>query len=438
MNKIFKKIAVVGLWHLGEIFSAGFAELGNSVTGFDKDIKVIENLNRGIAPLEEPDLSELIKKNIASGTLRFSQDFSDAREAEIVWFAFDTPVDENDEIDLGVIFQTLEDIVQYLKDGVVVVFSSQLPVGTSEEIKKIIRKKRKDLQFAIAYVPENLQLGRALKSFFEPGRIVIGAENEKTFTLIEDIFASLGAEFLRMNLASAEMSKHALNAFLATSLSFIYDIADLCEKVGADVADVARALRSDPRIGQAAYLDASLGFSGGTLGRDLRVLLKKGNEKGVDLDVIAGVWRKNSLRRSGVIKILSNELGALKGKTIGILGLTYKVGTSTLRRSLALEVAEELKKVGAVIRAADPAAKRDEVESRGIEFFTDAVDMAKNCEALMLLTAWPQFKDLDFEKISSSMKQPKILFDSRNFLKDHEEKIKATGIRYMGLGRGYN
>ena len=463
-----RKIAVVGLWHLGETYAACLAELGHEVVGIDADEGVITNLSRGVPPLAEPDISEMLAHNIAAGRLRFSADFEAVRGCDVVWMTFDTPVDEEDRADTAPIFAASEKILSHLSDGVFVIISSQVPVGTTEEIKNFIRKERPLLAFGIAHVPENLQLGRAVKSFFEPGSVVIGAEDEKTFDAIEKIFypstegegyperseaeskdygsrpnaaasrrviRPLHPKFLRMSIASAETAKHARNAFLATSLAFIYDIADLCEKTGADVTDVSRALRADPRIGQDAYLDASIGFSGGTLGRDLRALLKKAEDTGADLPVIASALAKNSSRRQMTRRVLQESMGDLAGKTIGIFGVAYKPGTSALRRSLALEIAKMLRDAGAAVRASDPEAKKEDVEKTGIAFFRDPYEAAEGCHALILITAWPEFSALDAEKIARIMKEPKLFFDARNFLKDKEEDFKKAGVAYRGVGR---
>lgn len=432
-----QKIAVIGLWHLGEIYSACLAELGHDVVGIDENPEIITNLQKGIPPLEEPELAELIKKNSAAGRLRFSTGFSEAAHVPIVWFTYDTPVDDNDIADATKVTNAAKAIAPFLQDGVTLIFSSQLPVGTIQEIKKVIVAKRPELQFYIAYVPENLQLGKAVKSFMEPGRIVIGAENEKTFTLIENIFAPLKTQFLRMSPASAEMTKHALNAFLATSLSFIYDIADLCEKVDADVTEVTKALKSDPRIGQGAYLDASVGFSGGTLGRDLRAMTAEAERRGITLPIITNAYQKNAERRKAFVERVKDILGGLSGKTIGLLGVTYKVGTPTLRRSMALEIAGLLQKEGATIRASDPMAKKEEVEISGdIQFSTDPYEMAKGCNAIILMTAWPEYKELNVARAVKVVKEPKVFFDTRNFLKEREEEFKKAGMKYIGIGRG--
>ena len=231
------QISVVGLWHLGEVFSVGLAELGHKVTGIDPGEMIINNFKAGVLPLNEPGLDKLLAENLADN-LSFSSDYSLVKNCGIVWFTVDTPVNDEDEADITVVEDSILKTLPYFKDSVLLVFSSQLPVGTCHYFKKLISQKRPELIFDLAYVPENLQLGRAVMSFFEPDRIVIGAENENVFQKIEDIFKPICSNFLRMNLASAEMAKHAINSFLATSLTFTYDLADICESVGADILDI--------------------------------------------------------------------------------------------------------------------------------------------------------------------------------------------------------
>ncbi len=422
------KIAVVGLWHLGEIFSSGLASLGHKVVGISEDYSVIENLSKNIPPLAEPQLEDLIKSDVAAGRLSFTSDFGKVKDCNVLWLTFDTPVDDQDNVDLSVIYDALEKSLPHLQNNSLVVITSQIPVGTSKKICDLISKKRPGLEFDYVYTPENLRLGEAVKCFLEPGRIVLGADTDGAFSKISEIFAPLKAEMLRMSVASAEMAKHALNAFLATSLSFINDIADVCEVVGADVSDVARALRSDSRIGQKGYVDASLGFSGGTLGRDLRALEEIAKDNDLALPVITNVYNKNKTRLQKVLRKLENKLGSLSGKTIALFGVTYKAGTSTLRRSQALEVAALLATAGAAVKLHDPAAEREDISR-------DPYATAQGASAIVLMTPWPEFKNLDFKKIKERMRGPAVFYDTRNLLKDLSGVIGTAGIEYIGLGR---
>ncbi len=422
------KIATVGLWHLGEIYSAGLAELGHRVVGIDSDASVIANFSKNVPPLAEPKLEELLKSNQAGGRLTYTTDFSRVKDCDTLWITFDTPVDDNDDVDLSVIYDAVELAVPHLRSGVLVVLSSQLPIGNSLQIKGLIERKRPGLKFDYAYIPENLRLGDAVRCFFDPERIVVGADSPAALEKVKKILAGLPAQILPMSSVSAEMTKHALNAFLATSLSFIYDIADACEAVGADVVEITKALRSDSRIGDKAYLDASLGFSGGTLGRDLKALLSLATNHQMILPVIESVLKKNQTRKSLVFKRLNSELGGLKNKTIAIFGLTYKAGTSTLRRSLALEVAADLEKSGASLRLHDPQADRKDI-------FKDPYQAVLGAQAIVAMTSWPEFKNLDLTKLRKGMQDPAIFFDTRNLFYDKEKEVRAAGFKYLGIGR---
>lgn len=429
-------IAVIGLWHLGEIFSAGLAELGHTVIGIDNDKKVIADLGKGIPPLVEPGLAELVKKNTAKKQLSFSTKLEELKNCDVVWLVFDTPVTKQDEADLKPIWNFFKLATPLFKKDCLIIISSQVPVGSCQKIQEFIHEKRSDLKFDLAYVPENLQLGQAVKSFFEPKRIVVGATSAAVIKKIEEIFSPLHTTILPMNIASAELSKHALNSFLATSLSFIYDIADVAKAYGSDVVEVTRALRSDERIGQGAYLDASIGFSGGTLARDLKTLLKKASEAQIDLPVISGVFKKNKVRRDLVAKYLTEHLGSLQGKKIAIFGLTYKSGTATLRRALALEIIPKLLIAGAIVHAHDPMADPEEIKKAlSVKFFASPYDCARACQAVVIITNWPEFKKLDLKKLKSCLKSPFLFFDTRNFFYDQEEDIRRAGFTYIGIGR---
>ncbi|MEK9186273.1 MAG: nucleotide sugar dehydrogenase [Patescibacteria group bacterium] len=423
------KIAVVGLWHLGEIYSAGLAELGHTVIGIDTDKQAVKNLNNNTPPLAEPGLQDLLVKNRKAGRLAYTTDFSKISDCDAVWLTLDTPIDRTDTARLQSIFKTFGKIAPHLRDGAYVVVSSQMPVGTSGKVKKFLHEKNPRIKFEYVYTPENLQLGQAVKSFFEASRIVVGAENESAFETMRAVFGGLNTNIMTMNPTEAEMVKHALNSFLATSLSFTYDIADLCEQVGADIVKISKALRSDPRIGQKAYIDANIGFSGGTLGRDLRFLLAAAVEHGISMPVIAAVMKKNKHRKKIVYEKLEKHLGSIAGKSIAVLGLTYKPGTTTLRRSLALEIVRDLRKMGAKLNLHDPFVKKT-------GFISDLYETLSGCEAVLVITPWPELFGLDFSRARSLMKEPAIFFDTRNFFHEKEAAIKQAGFKYLGVGRG--
>jgi len=429
-------IATIGIWHLGETYSNGLAKIGHRVVGIDNNAKVIENLSKNIPPLPEPDLEELLEENQVAGKLSYTTNFSKVDGCDIVWLTFDTPVNDEDEVDPSPIWDGLIKCIPYLKEGALVAVSSQIPVGTSKKIQALIHEKRPELHFDYVYSPENLRLGEALHCFLEPGRVVVGAETESAFTKMEEVLGPLHAEIVRMAPASAEMAKHALNAFLATSLSFINDIADACEKSGADVLDVVRALRSDARVGQKAFLGPGLGFSGGTLGRDLKALMRFSKEEGFGVPVIEAAYLKNRSREEAIVEKLKGVLGGMDGKTIALFGLTYKPGTRTLRRSKSLIIAAELARRGARLRLQDPVVLEEELPRISNAVFSrDPYESGRGSEAIMLLTPWPEFKALDLVQLSQGMIGKKAFLDPWNLLYDKQNEFEKLGFIYEGTGR---
>jgi UDPglucose 6-dehydrogenase len=434
-SKNLEKVCVIGLWHLGCVYSACLAGFGYSVTGVDGNTERVKNLNKGIPPVFEPELEELIINNIESGHLTYTTDMENAVcNCPYIIIAFDTPVDDNDEVDLSPITNTCKRIAPYLNNGCVLIISSQVPVGTCEKIKAMIMKENPSLDFDIACCPENLRLGKAIAYFKNPDRIIIGADSDDTLYKTEKFFSVVPAPAIKMGLKSAEMTKHALNAFLATSISFSSEIANICDEVGADALKVALALRSESRIGHGIPLLPGLGFAGGTLARDLKILKKSGSENNYETPLIDSVLTVNKRQNGIVIRKLEKVFGSLAGLNIGILGITYKPGTSTLRRSSSLEIIAELVKKGAKVKAFDPKADMDEVKQHVVfDFCDDAYAVAQNSDALILITEWLEFKLLDYERIKKIMKKP-VLIDARNML--DMEQMKILGFIYLGIGRG--
>jgi UDPglucose 6-dehydrogenase len=430
-----QKICIVGIWHLGGVYSTCLANLGYQVIGVDQDSRRVEELNHGIPPIFEPGLQELLKADLDSGKLKYSTDIGSAVQGcEFVMVTFDTPVDDNDDVDLSPVLNACQEIGKYLEKGAVIIISSQVPVGTCENIKTMIKEKNPQLDFDIAYSPENLRLGKAVNYFLKPDRIVIGADSQVTLDRVEEFFKVVPSPKIRMNLRTAEMTKHALNAFLATSISFANEIANLCDQVGADALKIAEALKSDVRIGPGVPLLPGLAFAGGTLARDLKVLKKLGETAGYETHLINGVLTVNRRQNSLVIKKLQKIYGSLIDLNIGVLGLTYKPGTSTLRRSAAIDIIKELTDNGAKVKAFDPKAAPEEVrQHKEFIFLTDPYAVAKGADALVIITEWPEFKDLDFNLIKNSMKKP-VLIDAKNML--DSQRLIEVGFLYSGIGRG--
>lgn len=427
------KVCVIGIWHLGSVYSACLADLGYQVFGMDRDPDKIEKLNHGEPPIFESGLKELIMKNLTPGRLNYTTDLNLAlKGADFVLITFDTPVDDNDEVDLSPVFDTVLEAARILENDSIIIVSSQVPVGTCDQLQGLIKQTNPALVFDIAYSPENLRLGKAINYFKKPDRIVIGADCSATLDRIEAFFSVVSAPKLRMNLRSAEMTKHAINAFLATSISFANEIANLCDELGVDAIKVAEALKSESRIGGGLPLLPGLSFAGGTLARDLIILKNLGKISGYKTPLIDGVLTVNQRQNGLVLRKLQKVYGSVENLTVGILGLTYKPGTSTLRRSAAIEIITELSANGAKVRACDPKADMAEVRRhQGFELCPDPYSLAKGADALVIVTDWPEFRNLDFDLIKSLMKRP-VLIDAKNMLYDME--LTGKGFIYSGVG----
>lgn len=426
------KVGIIGLWHLGSVYSACLAELGHEVISVDNHTANIQALNTGKAPLFEPGLDNLIKKNLKLGNLAFTTDIEAMADRDFIFITYDTPVDKNDKSDLTEIIATIKKIAAIKKSPVTIVISSQLPVGTCRQIEKLIKDINRQLKFDIVYLPENLRLGNAIDCFLKADRFVVGVSNDRVSKKIEQLLQKTGAPLLTMSLESAETAKHALNSFLATCISFTNELADFCELVGANIVDVTDALKTDIRIGKKAYLNAGLGFAGGTLARDLVTIISKSKQAGMKLPVIEGVLRTNASRSDQAITKLLKILGQDTGATVGVLGLTYKPGTSTLRRSIALEVIKKLRKIGLTVKAYDPKADLNEIKKqRDFILANTPEELAQDSSAILVLTGWPEFKELDYKKIFKLMKAP-IILDLINFT--DQEKFVKLGYSYYGTG----
>jgi len=429
-----KNICVIGLWHLGCVVASCLAEAGHNIIGVDFEKKLIENLKKGRAPLFEPGLDVLIKKNIRNKRLTFTTSFKDAlRQKDFLFITFDVPVDEKDKFDLSIIYKACLKIARYAPDKFTLVVMSQIPVGTSETIRKFITKHNPNLSFEVIYNPENLMLGNAIKKFVEPDRVIIGVENYRNAQKIKALYSFIKSPHLVMDLKSAEMVKHATNAYLASSISFINEIADLCEEVDANVVKVVEGLKTDRRIGPHAYLSPGLGFSGGTLSRDLRVLQMLGRKKQISTRMIEAILKVNAARKEKIINKVKNLLGPISGKIITVFGFVYKPGTSTLRRSIALEISKKLALQGALVRVFDPKITNLNKKVKGLEIYKNPYRAAKNSELILLLTEWPEFRKLNFLKIKELMRTPRLL-DSKNFL--DPERLRSFGFIYVGVGIG--
>ncbi len=428
-----KSICVIGLWHLGLVNCVGLAELGNTVIGLDFDKLLITKLTQGTPPLFEPGLKEKITEYLKLKKLRFSSEIKEVKTVDYVIIAYDSPVNEKDEVDISPVINAAKKIARYLKVKTPVIITSQVPLGTSEKIEKLIKKINKNWQGGVVYTPENLRLGVAIERFLHPDMLVFGSNNPSVLKTVLGLYQPIQTKKFSMDLRSAEMVKHALNTFLATSITFGNEIANLCDRLGADALKVGMALKADKRIGHAPILPG-LGFSGGTLARDVQQLIKFSTKNNYSASLLKSIFIINEESFRLIITKLTNKLGNLKGKTIGVLGLTYKPGTSTLRRSSAVKIITMLVKKGATCLGYDPKVDLQELKkySRVVKKVSSVMELAKFSDALVLVTEWPEFRDLDYNKLANDMKKP-IIIDSKNFL--DSDLVKKAGFDYQGFGR---
>ncbi|MFQ5473035.1 MAG: UDP-glucose dehydrogenase family protein [Dehalococcoidia bacterium] len=435
MSPIALKLCVAGVWHLGAVASACFADLGYSVVGFDKDSERVAALNAGHPPLHEPGLEELLSKNLARGRLRYTNSLVDAAQGSAyVLFTFDTPVDDNDEVELSELFDTATALAPTIENGATIIVSSQVPVGTCERLLDTVREVNSSARgVGIACVPENLRLGQAIDRFLSPDMIVTGSDDSHTLASAAILYAPIDAPKMTVDLRTAEMTKHAINTYLATCISFANELANLCDMVGADALKVVEALRKDARVSPKAPLLPGSGFSGGTLARDVKILRQLGREHGYPPPFFDGVWEANQRQAEVPVTRLKDVLPDLNGLTVAVLGLTYKPGTSTLRRSAALEVIKTLISEGANVQAYDPQADPQElVQHEGFTVCSSVDDAVRDGDAMLFTTPWPEFKELDFARLGGSMKS-RVLVDAHNFL--DAESLREIGFTYLGMGR---
>jgi UDPglucose 6-dehydrogenase len=426
------KVAVLGLWHLGTVTAACVADAGLSTIGIDSDPKVIGKLRVGEPPLYEPGLAELVQQGLSAGRLSFTTEASAVADADVVWVCHDTPVDEDDRADVDAVFRGVEAIFPHLKNGAVVLASAQLPVGTVARLEQSFATQANGRQVDFACSPENLRLGRALEIFRNPGRIVIGIRHERTVDKLAPLLSRFCQNLIWMSVESAEMVKHALNAFLALSITFTNEIANIAEQVGANASDIEKALRSDVRIGPNAYVKAGPAFAGGTLARDVQFLSDIAEREKLAAPLIGNIIASNRAHGQWSINQLRRRLGPLAGKTIAVLGLSYKAGTDAIRRSPSIELLRDLLADGATARVYDPAVRKlpDEFRS-GVIIADDANGAIEGAVAVVVATEWPQFRELVGEDFASAMKGHLVL-DPGAFLSPTVRKASTLTVVSIG------
>jgi UDPglucose 6-dehydrogenase len=409
-------VCVYGLWHLGTVTAACLASRQIATVGLAETAEAAAELDAGKAPLFEPGLDALLTQGMRSGTLSFTHDVAAAvAAANLVWIAFDTPVDDDDVADVGYVLDRVRLTFPYLKDGSVVLISSQVPVGSTALLERDFAAVANGRKVGFAYSPENLRLGDAIRVFAEPERIIIGIRSEGARRVIAPVLEPFCQTLLWTRVESAEMVKHALNSYLATCVTFTNEIASICETVAADMSEVEAALRLDPRIGKKAYVRAGSAFGGGTLARDVQYLKAIARDRDTSVPVLNAVLESNDHHKGWVVRHLRRRLGAVAGRRIGVLGLAYKAGTDAIRRSVAIEVIEELIAEGAELAVFDPkVATLPEPLKSAVSIVGSAEAVFKDSEAVVLATEWPQFRELDFAALVPDMKRA-LLIDQNGF-----------------------
>jgi UDPglucose 6-dehydrogenase len=409
------RIAVAGLWHLGATTAACLAAAGFRVVATDADPTLTADVAAGRLPVEEPGLADLVRDGVERGALAFETDPAAAvTDVDLLWLAWDTPVDDRDEADVGFVQRQAERLLPALRPATTVLVSSQVPVGFTRGLAAWCAAAGGPAGLRFAYSPENLRLGKALESFRKPARVIVGTDDAQPNETVATVFTPFTRNLVWMSLESAEVTKHALNAFLAMSVAFINEVARLCERYGADAKDVERGLKSEPRIGPGAYLSPGPAFAGGTLARDLRFLHRLGEERRVATPLLGGVLESNDEQGRWLRRKVEELAGRLAGISVAVWGLAYKPGTSTLRRSSALELCRWLTNRGAVVRAHDPAIDRlPDGIGAGIGLAASPVDALAGARVLVVATPWPVYREVTPDAVFAAMATPRVIDEGR-------------------------
>jgi UDPglucose 6-dehydrogenase len=426
------KVCVQGLWHLGSVTAACLASVGHDVVGLGGDQKPIDGLNQGKAPLFEPGLNDLLQAGIAKGCLRFTTNIDDAAaDAEVHWVAFDTPVDDDDRADVEFVLNQIKGVLPVLADGAVVLVSSQMPGGSIRRLEAFVRENLANKKLSFACAPENLRLGKALDVFLKPDRIVVGVRTDDARRKLEQLLLPIADRIEWMSVESAEMTKHAINAFLATSVTFANEIASICELVGADAKEVERGLKTEIRIGPKAYLSPGGPFAGGTLARDIEFLGTASRAKQLVTPLLFSVRVSNDEHKNWVRRKLLESFPELKGVTVAIWGLTYKPGTDSLRRSLAVELCDWLIEQGSTVQVHDPVVRRiPERWSGHVVSQARALDAVLGADALVVGTEWPEFCQ-DAIGLLSAGTSNLVVIDANRHL---QAVVAPLGLKYIAVG----
>jgi len=423
---------VIGVGYVGLVTGACLSDLGNNVICVDVDKKKIANLKKNILPIYEPGLAEFVKRN--KTRLKFTTNIKDGvQKSDIIFIAVGTPPKDNGEADLTYVKDAAKSIGKYINGYKIIVDKSTVPVGMGDLVESIIDDMSKGKKkFDVVSCPEFLREGSALHDFMNPDRLVIGAKNKTAANKVAEIFQPLNTKIIITDLRSAEMIKYASNSFLATKISFINEIANICEKVGADVETVAMGIGLDKRIGR-LFLNAGAGFGGSCFPKDVSALINIARSEDYEPIILKAVMEVNKLQKKSIIAKVKKMLGTIEGRTIGILGIAFKPETDDIREAVSIEVMSALLEKGCRIKAYDPAAIENAKKViKGVKYTRNAYETAENTECLVVLTEWNEFKELDLKKIKTMMKLPNIV-DARNIY--DPELVKKLGFNYVGVGR---
>ncbi len=432
-----RRICVIGVGYVGLVTGTCFADLGQQVICLDIAEEKIEKLKRAELPIYEPGLEELVVRNISAGRLSFTTNYAEAvSEADFIFIAVGTPSGVDGEADLQYVRMAAESISQALSKYAVIVNKSTVPVGTGDSVAEILQERGKTpgVDFDVVSNPEFLREGSAVFDFQQPDRVVLGAVNREAAEKVAQLYLPLRCTIMITDLRTAEMIKYASNAFLATRISFINEIATICEKLGADAKEVAAGMGMDRRIGR-AFLDAGIGYGGSCFPKDVKALTWMAEINGCHPQLLRAVMEINRDQRRQVLAKLRELLGSLHGKHVGLWGLAFKPNTDDIREAPSFDLIHLLQLEGARLRVYDPVAMENARRTlKNVEFSTDAYAAADGADALILVTEWNEFKQLDLTRVASVMKR-KILVDGRNIYDPN--RMTAFGFEYRGIGRGY-
>jgi len=430
------KLTIAGAGYVGLVSGTGFANLGNDVICFDIDKGKIDALKNGIIPIYEPGLEELYKRNVDAGRLTFTTDPVKAvRESEIIFICVNTPSNEHKEADLTAVKEVAKAIGQHMDQYKVVVNKSTVPVGTADLVKNIIKENQsKNIEFDVVSNPEFLREGAAVKDFENPDRIIIGSDSKKAEEIMTSLYRSRARTdrpIMITDIKSAEIIKYASNAMLATRISFMNQLAYLCEKTGADIKQVSKGMGLDDRIGP-RFLQAGIGYGGSCFPKDVKALISTLKQNDCDADLFEAVNKINERQKSVVVKKLESVLD-VKGSTVAVWGVSFKPKTDDVREAPSIKIIEELQNLGAIVHACDPVAIENAKKVlKNIKFFQNPYETIRDCDALIVATEWNEFRNLDMRAVKILLKKP-VVIDGRNIYDPKE--MKELGFTYMGIGR---